>query len=90
VKEIDRFVPITEAKNRLLDLVRRLQADDEVVAITRGGIPAAVLIAPSRWEGLLETIDILSDPQAMTSLRRSIQQARAGDWVEDEALFEGE
>ena len=90
MKEIDRFVPITEAKTRLLDLVRRLQADDEVVAITRGGVPAAVLIAPSRWEGLLETIDILSDEKAMTSLRRSIQQARAGDWVRDDALFEGE
>jgi antitoxin YefM len=90
VKEIDRFVPITEAKTRLLDLVRRLQADDEVVVITRGGIPAAVLIAPSRWEGLLETMDILSDEKTMTSLRRSMQQARAGDWVEDEALFERE
>ena len=90
MKEIDQFVPITEAKTRLLDLVRRLQADDEVLVITRGGVPAAVLIAPSRWEGLLETIDILSDEKAMTSLRRSIQQARAGDWVEDDALFEGE
>ena len=87
MKEIDRFVPITEAKTHLLDLVRNLQENDEVVVITRAGLPAAVLVAPSRWEGLLETMDILSDEKAMASLRRAIQQARAGEWVGEEEVF---
>jgi len=88
MKEIDRFVPITEAKARLLDLVRNLQDNDEVVVITRGGVPAAVLLAPGRWEGLLETMDILSDEKAMASLRRSIREGRAGEWVEHESVFD--
>lgn len=87
MKEIDRFVPITEAKTHLLDLVRNLQENDEVVVITRGGVPAAVLVAPGRWEGLLETMDILSDEKAMASLRRSIQQARADQWIEHDEVF---
>ncbi len=87
MKEIDRFVPITKAKTHLLDLVRDLQIKDEVVVITRGGLPAAVLMTPNRWEGLLETIDILSDEKAMASLRRSIQQARAGQWIEHDEVF---
>jgi antitoxin YefM len=90
VKEIDRFVPITKAKTHLLDLVRDLQVKDEVVVITRGGLPAAVLITPNRWEGLLETIDILSDEKTMAGLRQAIKEARAGQWVEHEAVFNGE
>lgn len=40
---IDRFVPITKAKNRLLDLTGEIEQNDDVVAITRNGVPAAVL-----------------------------------------------
>ena len=75
MKEVDRFIPVTEAKNRLLDLVRDLQAKDDIVAITKNGVPAAVLLSVEKFEGFLETIDILSDERAMTSLRRSLRKA---------------
>jgi len=87
MKEVDRFIPITKAKNRLLDLIRDSQAKDDIVAITKNGVPAAVLLSVERFEGLLETIDILSDEKAMTSLRRSLRQAQAGRWVSHEKVF---
>ena len=87
MKEVDRFIPITKAKNRLLDLIRDFQAKDDIVAITKNGVPAAVLLSVERFEGLLETIDILSDEKAMTSLRRSLRQAQAGRWVSHEKVF---
>ncbi|MFI5338672.1 MAG: type II toxin-antitoxin system prevent-host-death family antitoxin [Candidatus Methylomirabilales bacterium] len=40
---IDRFVPITKAKNRLLDLTGEVEQNDDVVAITWNGVPATVL-----------------------------------------------
>jgi antitoxin YefM len=87
MKEVDRFIPITKAKNRLLDLIRDFQAKDDIVAITKNGVPAAVLLSVERFEGLLETIDILSDEKAMASLRRSLRQAQAGRWVSHEKVF---
>ena len=87
MKEVDRFIPITQAKNRLLDLIRDFQAKDDIVAITKNGVPAAVLLSVERFEGLLETIDILSDEKAMASLRRSLRQAQAGRWVSHEKVF---
>jgi len=87
MKEVDRFIPITKAKNRLLDLIRDFQAKDDIVAITKNGVPAAVLLSVERFEGLLETIDILSDEKAMVSLRRSLRQAQAGRWVSHEKVF---
>jgi len=87
MKEVDRFIPVTEAKNRLLDLVRDLQANDDIVAITKNGVPAAVLLSVEKFEGFLETIDILSDGRAMTSLRRSLREARAGRWLRHDEVF---
>lgn len=87
MKEVDRFIPITKAKSRLLDLIRDLQANEDIVAITKNGVPAAVLLSVERFEGLLETIDILSDEKAMASLRRSLRDARAGRWVSQEEVF---
>ena len=87
MKEVDRFIPITKAKNRLLDLIRDFQTKDDIVAITKNGVPAAVLLSVERFEGLLETIDILSDEKAMASLRRSLRQAQAGRWLSHEKVF---
>ena len=84
---VDQFVSVTEAKNRLLELIRNLKARQEIVAITRDGVPAAVLLSMDQFEGLTETIELLSDPGAMRSLRRSLKQAKAGRWVSDKALF---
>ena len=87
MKEVDRFIPITEAKTRLLDLVRDLQAEDDIVAITKNGVPAAVLLSVEKFEGFLETIDILSDERAMRSLRRSLREAGAGRWLRHDEVF---
>lgn len=84
---IDRFVTITQAKNRLLDLAREVERDDDVVAITRNGIPAAILLSPAKFEGLLETLEILGDARTMRALRRSINQAAVGKWVRESRVF---
>ncbi len=84
---IDRFVPISKAKNRLLDLAREVERDDDVVAITRNGVPAAILLSPAKYEGLLETLEILGDCRTMRRLRRSMQQAAAGKWVGESEAF---
>ena len=87
MRQIDQFVSVTEAKNRLLKLLRELGEKDEVLAITRGGIPAAIVLSPERYEGLLETIAVLSDSEAMRSIRRSLKQTRKGRWISDEEVF---
>ncbi len=38
---VDQYVPVTEAKNRLLELIRRLKMKHEALAITHNGVPAA-------------------------------------------------
>jgi antitoxin YefM len=84
---VDQFLSVTDAKNRLLDLIRGLKSKQEVVAITRDGVPTAVLLGIEQFEALMETLEILSDQKTMRSLRRSLKQAAAGRWVRHEAVF---
>lgn len=85
--QVDEFVSVSEAKNKLLDLIRRMKHKQEIVAITRDGVPSAVLLSMEQFEGLMETIEILSDQKAMRALRRSLKQAEKGEWIRHEAIF---
>ena len=84
---LDRFVSVSHAKTHLLDLVRTLQKQQDVVAITRDGTPAAVLLSMEQYEGLMETLELLSDAGARRSLRRSLRQATQGQWVSHASVF---
>jgi antitoxin YefM len=87
MNDISRYIPITKAKNDLLELIRQVESVDESVAVTKNGVPTAVILSMEKYAGLLETIEILSDEETAKSLRASIRQARKGKWVRHNEVF---
>lgn len=87
MKDIFTYIPISKAKSELLDIIRRLESIDDAVAVTKNGVQAAVILSMEKYEGLLETLDILSDEKTMKSLRTSMRQARRGKWLKHEEVF---
>ena len=87
MKDIFTYIPISKAKSELLDIIRRLESVDDAVAVTKNGVPAALILSMEKYEGLLETLDILSDEKTMKSLRTSMRQARRGKWLKHEEVF---
>jgi antitoxin YefM len=88
--QVDTYVSVTEAKRTFLDLVRRLGRGDGIVAITRDGIPTAVMLGMRQFQELTETMDILSDARTMASLRRSLKEAAQGKWSRQRDVFPDE
>jgi antitoxin YefM len=74
-----RFLTITETRKQLLDLPDQLK--DEPVIITKHGKPAMVALDYDQFESLMETIDLLSDPDLMATLRQSMAQAERGETI---------
>ena len=66
-------LPLADVKNRLSEVVDRVEREHERVVITRYGKPAAVMLSVDDLESLEETLQILSDP----NLLADIQQARS-------------
>jgi len=86
---IQDYIPVTKAKSAFLDIIRKIEGSDDAIAITKNGVPEAVLLSMSKFEGLMETMEILSDENAMKSIRKSIKEARDRRWLDfDEVLAE--
>ena len=87
MNEISRCVPITKAKSDLLGLIRQVESIDESAAVTKNGVPAAVILSMEKYTGLLETLEIFSDEHTAKSLRTSIRQARKGKWLRADEVY---
>lgn len=84
---IESYIPITQAKAKLLDMVRQLGDTNDTIAITKNGVPEAVMLSMKKFEGLLETIDILSDPEMMRQLQGSAEDAKGGKLIDFDEAF---
>jgi antitoxin YefM len=82
-------MPLADVKNRLSEVVDRLEREHGRVVITKHGRPAAVVISVEDLEGLEETLDILSDPKLMRRIRKAEAEVDAGaaeELTKDQAL----
>jgi len=70
-----------------LDMVRRLHDTDDTIAITKNGVPEAVMLSMRKFEGILETLDILADAEIMTQLKGSAKDVKAGRLIDLEDAF---
>ena len=86
-RDMARTVPFTDARATLSDLLDLVEHEQEHVVITRKGKPVAIVMSVAEWESWEETIDVLSDPEAMEALRVSEEDVKAGRLVDlDEVL----
>lgn len=76
--DIQKIIPVTKAKKELLDIIKQMAEDDSTVTVTRNGVAVGVLMTPSRYEGLIETIEILGDPKTLKALAAARRDFAAG------------
>ena len=74
---IEKILPITKVKKEFLDVIKEMTAEESTITVTRNGMPVSVMMTPERYEGLLETIEILADPKVMKTLAASARDFKA-------------
>ncbi len=83
-----KTLPLSEAKAQLSKLVEAVAGRDEQITITRNGRPAAVLISPDEFESWQATIEIMRDPDFMSSIRRGLDDLAAGRVLTEKEIEE--
>jgi antitoxin YefM len=73
--------PLRTVRDHLSEFVDRAEREHERVVVTRNGKPAAVLIGYEDLQAMEETLDILSDPNALAEIREAQAEAARGDVV---------
>ena len=74
-------IPIVKARAILPRLSERLAAEDRAVAVTRHGKPVLAVMPWNLFESIVETMEIMGDPDTMAALRRGIKDIQAGNLV---------
>jgi prevent-host-death family protein len=69
---------LADVKNRLSEVVERLEREHGRVVITKHGRPAAVVVSVEDLESLEETLDILGDQALVSTIRRAMNELAAG------------
>jgi prevent-host-death family protein len=74
-------VPLAAAKTNLSKLVDSASTTRERITVTKNGRRAAVILGAEDYDSLLETLEILSDPDAMRDLAESDRDIAASRTV---------
>lgn len=81
------ILPVTAVKRDLLKLLKQIQQGGDALMITKDGKAAGILMSPEEYEGLLETLEILSDKKLMSRLKKAEDDFRRGRVYTHEQVF---
>ncbi len=77
-------IPIEEVRDQFASLPERFSRDpDLTVQVTRDGMPVMAVFSWEMYESIIETMEIMADPDLMAALRQSandIAQGKMKDW----------
>ena len=76
--DIQKIIPLTTVKRKLLEIIKEIGAEGSTITVTKNGLPVGVMMTPDRYEGLLETIEILGDNRVVKALTASAKDFKAG------------
>ena len=83
MEKIDGYIPVTKAKSQILNIIRDIGIYDNTLAITKNGLPQAVLMSMDHYVALQETMEVLSDSHTMQQLHNSMQELKNGEKLVD-------
>ncbi len=77
---------LAHIKAHLSEVVDRVEYQHDRVVLTRNGRPSAILMSPDDLEALEDTLDLLSDPQAIKEINQARGEIAEGHILDAEAL----
>lgn len=76
-----KTIPLAEVKKNLSSIIRDVEEKYDRFTITKNGVDKAIILSSEEYEGLMETLDILSHKEEREALARAKAQVRKGKTV---------
>lgn len=76
------YITATMARKNFFSLIDQASKPGKHISITHAGIPKVVMMSQEDFEGLIETLEIMSDQQLMKDIREGLKE-KGGISLED-------
>ncbi len=76
--EIAEGMSISDARNKLTQLPDLLTGSPGVIPLTRRGRPIMALMSWELFQSIMETMEIMADPNLMAQLKESVKDIQEG------------
>ncbi len=86
IQVMSATLPLAHVKSKFSEMVDRVEHTHDRIVVTRNGRPAAVMISPDDLASLEDTLELLSDPDAMAELTEAKRAADTGDYITGDQL----
>ncbi len=81
-------ITLKELRPKLPEVIEGIDTKLDRYIVTKRGKPVAVMLSPEDYEAMLETIEILSDKEAVKRIRQAKQEIKAGRTVSFDDLVQ--
>ena len=82
-----KTLSLKEARNQFSDIVDRAGRLSERIVVTKNGRPEAVVMGADEFESWVETLELLTNPKAVKSLKQGLKEAKTGKFHSFKAAF---
>ncbi len=79
-------ITLKELRPELPLVIKDIDTKLDRYIVTKRGKPVAIMMSPDDYEGLLETIEILSDKETARRIKKAKQQLKEGKTISLEEL----
>lgn len=76
-----KFLSLTQARKDLFKLSEEVQHPSTYITLTLEGQPKVVMMSSEEFDSIMETMEILSDPQALQNIREAEADFEKGNFV---------
>jgi len=83
---MEKIIPISDLQTRAKKIVESVKQTRDPVVITQRGRPAALLVNYEDYEGMIATLDEMSQPDWRERLAEAERDSKAGKGIEVEAF----
>ncbi|MGD0489030.1 MAG: type II toxin-antitoxin system Phd/YefM family antitoxin [Syntrophorhabdales bacterium] len=81
-----KTIPLADAKKNLSSIVKDVEEKYDRFTVTRNGVDKAVILSSEEFQGLVETLDVLSSREEREAVARAKEQVKRHETISLEAL----
>lgn len=85
--DVKTTISATEARKNFFKIIEKIDRTGVSYTLTVNGVPKAVIQSADEFDGWQETVEIMSDPELMESIREGEKEANEGKTVPFEEVF---